>query len=157
PSGSCFWALQEGFLSSFLRLHGGVTSSALIVISTNTPIRAGVISLRRWRHVQRVLNDLSTRDGTSRCSAVSHGCRTIRRSRSACVENGGPAAVLRARLAAAKSRRVNSRRLPAHRPHLKFPVRKCQEHNNDDPSNTPGYEGIGTGQQGLEEGTAEII
>src|SRR5690349_21741365 len=68
-----------------------------------------------------------------------------------------PAAVLRARLAAAKSRRVNSRRLPAHRPHLEFPVRKCQEHNNDDPSNTPGYEGVGTGQQRLEEGTAEII
>jgi hypothetical protein len=68
-----------------------------------------------------------------------------------------PTAVLRTRLAVAKSGRVNGRWLPADRPHLEFPVRKRKEHNNDEPSDTPGYESVGTGQQRLEKGTAEVI
>jgi hypothetical protein len=66
--------------------------------------------------------------------------------RPAAARFGLPAAALRARMAAAQSGRVNGRRLPAHRPRLEFPVRKRKEHDNDEPSDTPGHESIGTGQ-----------
>ena len=66
-------------------------------------------------------------------------------------------AFLRARLVAAKTRCVNRGRLPAHRPHFEFSVRKNEDDNDDEPSDPPRRGNMAAGQQWLEEGAAEVL
>ena len=48
-----------------------------------------------------------------------------------------PAAFLSASPVAPKSRRIDRRRLPAHRPHFEFPVCNYQDGDDDKPSDQP--------------------